>query len=146
MKQFTHCVMDSIGIHARPAGLLARAVKAFDSTVVITKADGRSANASKLMAVMSLGIKTGETITVHSRFKFSFNCWMINALSAASAVVLSCSMAESRSVAHWTSRNSTTGLGKAAASSATRVWKSRDSAIRRSAASTQCSGNVWTRR
>lgn len=27
MKQFTHCVMDSIGIHARPAGLLARAVK-----------------------------------------------------------------------------------------------------------------------
>ena len=64
MKQFTHCVMDSIGIHARPAGLLARAVKAFDSTVVITKADGRSANASKLMAVMSLGIKTGGTLTV----------------------------------------------------------------------------------
>lgn len=51
MKQFTHCVMDSIGIHARPAGLLARAVKAFDSTVVITKADGRSANASRLPLV-----------------------------------------------------------------------------------------------
>ena len=43
--------------------MLAKAVKALDSTVTITKADGRSAAATKLMAVMGLGVKTGETIT-----------------------------------------------------------------------------------
>ena len=63
MKQFTYTITDPVGIHARPAGMLAKAVKALDSTVTITKADGRSAAATKLMAVMGLGVKTGETIT-----------------------------------------------------------------------------------
>ena len=36
----------------------------WDSTVTISKADGsKSAAATKLMAVMGLGVKTGETIT-----------------------------------------------------------------------------------
>jgi len=64
MKQFTYTITDPIGIHARPAGLLAKAAKALDSTITITKADGgKSAVATKLMAVMGLGVKTGETIT-----------------------------------------------------------------------------------
>ena len=63
MKQFTYTITDPIGIHARPAGLLAKAAKALDSTVTIAKADGKSAAATKLMAVMGLGVKTGETIT-----------------------------------------------------------------------------------
>lgn len=63
MKQFTYTVTDPIGIHARPAGLLAKAAKALDSTVTIAK-DGKSAAATKLMAVMGLGVKTGDTITV----------------------------------------------------------------------------------
>lgn len=63
MKQFNYTITDPVGIHARPAGMLAKAVKALDSTVTITKADGRSAAATKLMAVMGLGVKTGETIT-----------------------------------------------------------------------------------
>lgn len=63
MKQFTYTITDPVGIHARPAGLLAKAAKALDSTVTITKADGKSAAATKLMAVMGLGVKTGETIT-----------------------------------------------------------------------------------
>jgi len=64
MKQFTYTITDPIGIHARPAGLLAKAAKALDSTITITKADGgKSAAATKLMAVMGLGVKTGETIT-----------------------------------------------------------------------------------
>ena len=54
-----------MGIHARPAGLLAKAAKALDSTVTVAKADGsKSAAATKLMAIMGMGIKTGETITV----------------------------------------------------------------------------------
>ncbi len=63
MKQFTYTITDPVGIHARPAGLLAKAAKALDSTITIAKADGKSAAATKLMAVMGLGVKTGETIT-----------------------------------------------------------------------------------
>lgn len=65
MKQFTYTITDPVGIHARPAGLLAKAAKALDSTVTVAKADGsKSAAATKLMALMGMGIKTGETITV----------------------------------------------------------------------------------
>ena len=64
MKQFTYTITDPVGIHARPAGLLVKAAKALDSTVTIAKADGKSAQATKLMALMGLGIKQGETVTV----------------------------------------------------------------------------------
>ena len=64
MKQFTYTITDPVGIHARPAGLLAKAAKALDSTVTIAKADGKSAVATKLMALMGLGIRQGETVTV----------------------------------------------------------------------------------
>lgn len=35
-----------------------------DSTVTIEKADGKSAAATKLIAVMGLGVKCGDTVTV----------------------------------------------------------------------------------
>ncbi len=64
MKQFTYTIKDPLGIHARPAGLLVKAAKALDSTITIAKADGKSAVATQLMAVMGLAIKTGDTVTV----------------------------------------------------------------------------------
>jgi len=64
MKKFTYTITDPVGIHARPAGQLAKAAKALDSTITITKADGKSAVATKLMALMGLGIKQGDTVTV----------------------------------------------------------------------------------
>lgn len=64
MKQFQYTITDALGIHARPAGMLVKAAKPLDSTVTIAKADGKSALATKLMAVMGLGIKCGETVTV----------------------------------------------------------------------------------
>ena len=64
MKEFTYTITDPVGIHARPAGLLVKAIKALDSTITIAKADGKSAVAVKLMALMGLGIKQGETVTV----------------------------------------------------------------------------------
>ncbi len=64
MKEFTYIVTNPVGIHARPAGLLVKAVKALDSSVLITGQDGRSAAGTKLMAVMGLGIKQGDTVTV----------------------------------------------------------------------------------
>ena len=64
MKQFQYTVTDPMGIHARPAGLLVKAAKPLDSTITIIKEGGKSANATKLMAVMGLAIKAGNTVTV----------------------------------------------------------------------------------
>lgn len=63
MKEFTYTITDPVGIHARPAGLLAKKAKEFDSVVTISK-NGKSAAVTKLMALMGLGIKCGETVTV----------------------------------------------------------------------------------
>ena len=62
MKQFTYTVTDPIGIHARPAGILVKEVKKYQSVVIVEK-DGKGVNAQKLMALMGLGIKQGETVT-----------------------------------------------------------------------------------
>ena len=65
MKEFTYTITDPIGIHARPAGILAKEAKGLDSKITISKADGsKSAEAKKLMAVMGLGVKSGETVKI----------------------------------------------------------------------------------
>ncbi|MGN0346655.1 MAG: HPr family phosphocarrier protein [Lachnospiraceae bacterium] len=63
MKQFNYVIKDEVGIHARPAGLLAKEAKKYASKITIAKGD-KSAEATKLMALMSLGVKCGEEITV----------------------------------------------------------------------------------
>jgi phosphocarrier protein len=64
MKSFEYTITDPVGIHARPAGILAKEAKGYDSVVKIINAAGKAAEAKKLMALMGLGIKQGETITV----------------------------------------------------------------------------------
>lgn len=63
MKSFSYTIKDELGIHARPAGLLAKKAKEFESVITIEKS-GRTASANKLMAVMGLGIKCGDSINV----------------------------------------------------------------------------------
>ena len=63
MKEFTYVITDEQGVHARPAGMLVKFAKELQSSVTITK-DGKSADATRLMAVMGLGIKKGQEITV----------------------------------------------------------------------------------
>ena len=63
MKTFSYEIKDAIGIHARPAGLLAKEAKKYESKIVIKK-EGKSAEATKLMAIMGLVIKCGNTVTV----------------------------------------------------------------------------------
>lgn len=63
MKQFQYTITDSVGLHARPAGMLVKEVKNYESNVTIVK-DGKSCDASKLMMLMSLGVKCGDEITV----------------------------------------------------------------------------------
>ena len=64
MKQFQYTIQDPIGIHARPAGLLVKAAKALDSAITIEKVGGKSAAATKLMALMGMGVKGGDTVIV----------------------------------------------------------------------------------
>ena len=64
MKQFDYTIKDPLGIHARPAGMLAKLCKGFGDTVVTISKDGNTVKASQLMKVMSMGIKCGDQITV----------------------------------------------------------------------------------
>lgn len=64
MKNFICTISDPLGIHARPAGLLAKAAKDFtDTTITVTKGES-TAKATQLMKLMGLGVKKGDTITV----------------------------------------------------------------------------------
>lgn len=63
MKSFEYTITDEVGLHARPAGLLVKEVKKYDSVITVTK-DGKSVEAKKLMALMGLGVKKGDTVTV----------------------------------------------------------------------------------
>ncbi len=63
MKEFSYTIKDELGIHARPAGLLVKKASLFQSSINITK-DSESADAKKIFAIMSLGAKQGDTITI----------------------------------------------------------------------------------
>ncbi|MDE6844627.1 MAG: HPr family phosphocarrier protein [Lachnospiraceae bacterium] len=63
MKKFEYTIKDEVGIHARPAGLLVKEAKKYESKITVAK-DGKSAEASKLMALMGLGVKCGETVEI----------------------------------------------------------------------------------
>lgn len=64
MIEFNYTVKDEIGLHARPAGLLVKEAKKFNSDINIITDNGKSANAKKLFALMSLAIAKGDNITV----------------------------------------------------------------------------------
>ena len=64
MKSFTYTITDPVGIHARPAGLLVKAAKAFAGTEIsVTKGD-KTAKSTQLMKLMGLGVKGNDTVTV----------------------------------------------------------------------------------
>lgn len=63
MKSFSYVITDEVGIHARPAGLLVKEAKKYASKVMLN-AGGKSADATKLMAIMSMGIKQGDEVSI----------------------------------------------------------------------------------
>lgn len=63
MQQFSYVITDEIGIHARPAGMLVKVAKNFKSKITLNGKE-KTADATKLMAVMSMGIKCGDTVEV----------------------------------------------------------------------------------
>ena len=63
MKTFDYTIKDEVGIHARPAGQLVKVAKKYESKITVS-INGKSAEATKLMAVMGLGVKCGQTVEV----------------------------------------------------------------------------------
>jgi phosphocarrier protein len=63
MKEFQYTLKDPNGLHARPAGLLVREAQALSDEITLI-CGKKEANLKKLLAVMGLGVKGGDTVTV----------------------------------------------------------------------------------
>ena len=63
MKKFNYVIKDELGIHARPAGMLVKMTKQYESAVEIRKGE-KNVRASQLLMLMGLGVKQGEEVTV----------------------------------------------------------------------------------
>ncbi|MFA9463590.1 MAG: HPr family phosphocarrier protein [Velocimicrobium sp.] len=63
MKKFTYTITDEIGIHARPAGLIVKEAKQFNSTMTLICKEKR-ADLTRLMAIMSLGVRRGDEVII----------------------------------------------------------------------------------
>ena len=64
MPSRTATVASRIGLHARPASAFALVAMRAAFPVTLTSAAGKSVNAASIVAVLSLGIRYGETVTV----------------------------------------------------------------------------------
>jgi multiphosphoryl transfer protein len=53
------------GLHARPAALLAQRAKSFGARATLA-AHGRTANARSVVAIMALGVRQGDELTIHA--------------------------------------------------------------------------------
>ncbi len=63
MREFDFTITHQDGLHARLAGLLVKTAKVLDSDITVTKGD-KTVGATKLMALMGLCAKCGDTIKV----------------------------------------------------------------------------------
>lgn len=64
MKQFNYTITDPLGIHARPAGMLAKVAKSYSYTTITIAKGEIIVNATQLMKLMGLTVKQGNVVTV----------------------------------------------------------------------------------
>ena len=63
MKEFKYVITDPEGIHARPAGELVKAAKAFGCKIQLTK-DGKSGDCTKIFGIRGLGVKKDNEVVL----------------------------------------------------------------------------------
>ncbi len=63
MTTFSYIITDEQGIHARPAGLLAKEAQKFTSSITLVKGE-KTADVKKLFALMKLSAKKGEELVI----------------------------------------------------------------------------------
>ncbi len=65
MKQLQYTVVDELGLHARPAGLLVKVAQGFESESTLTlERTEKSASLKRVLAVMGLGVKGGDVVSI----------------------------------------------------------------------------------
>lgn len=64
MVSFDYLIHDEMGLHARPVGLVVKAVKPYQDVRITIRHGRKEADAKRMFAVMALQVKQGETITV----------------------------------------------------------------------------------
>lgn len=64
MATRTVTIASAVGLHARPAALFVQAATATGLPVTIAKQGGAPADARSILAVMALGAKHGEEVTL----------------------------------------------------------------------------------
>lgn len=63
MKTFEYEVKDALGLHARPAALLAKEAKKYGSRIMVSNGI-KTAEATQMLQLMSMGVKKGQRLTV----------------------------------------------------------------------------------
>lgn len=63
MAQRTTSIASKVGLHARPASILANAATSSGHDVILT-AKGRTVDADSLLSVLSLGIEHGDEVVI----------------------------------------------------------------------------------
>lgn len=63
MKSFNYIITDEIGIHARPAGLLAKEAGKYNSKLIL-KCGDKTGDIKRIINIMGMAIKKGNNVTV----------------------------------------------------------------------------------
>ena len=63
MKSFEYTITDPVGIHARPAGILAKEAKGYDSVVKIINAAGKALRAAMKKAMLQRSKRSSKSIS-----------------------------------------------------------------------------------
>ena len=64
MVSFDYTIKDSMGLHARPVGIMVKAAAPYKTTNVTVSHNGKSADGKRMFAILGLQVNQGETITV----------------------------------------------------------------------------------
>lgn len=63
MKTFNYIITDKLGIHARPASMLVKEARKYQSEIKIKKGENE-VFASQMLMLMSLGVKKGDEVII----------------------------------------------------------------------------------
>ncbi len=64
MTAFEYKINDAMGLHARPVGVMVKALQPYKEAEIIIRIGDKKADAKRMFQIMSLAVKQGETITV----------------------------------------------------------------------------------
>jgi phosphocarrier protein HPr len=65
MAKFNATITDKVGLHARPASVLAKEASKYSSDIKII-AEGKTGNLKSIMNVMAMAIKHGVEVTIEA--------------------------------------------------------------------------------